>query len=464
MKFNNFNLIKEEPEFTEKDVKSESPLQTEEKVDYNDPVYKLGMQVNSSETVNTAFNFKFIPREKIQFNPNNDFEMNNIEELADSLLNIGMQHNLGAFYDDDRDCYILESGERRLRACDLLYERHGKDGIENDEQYEHYVINIKPFFDKGFPVNVKKAKYQEENSERQHLDQVDSELRKYKVNIDVRELTPQDRAEYIQKVKKLMQEKNKILHGEEAAAPTKAEIAMAVGTSERQLRKYDALDNLIPALRKEFQAGNISINKVPGIAALPEEEQMIFLDLLQKGKNVEPAQIKLYQEHMERSEQARQEVEKEKEKIEEELNRIRSSKDEEISTILEESKAREEAIRIKIEKAAMEKNEGAIIKLQNDLAKERESSGRLIAEANNSLESTKKALAAANQKLSEYSQKDASSEKKLKAKAELSVQLSLMVQAAEKAMNLIHDYPEIAPMEEIRKEISTVENLMNTVL
>ena len=191
---------------------------------------------------------------------------------------------------------------------------------------------------------------------------------------------------------------------------------------------------------------------------------MIFLDLLQKGKNVEPAQIKLYQEHMERSEQARQEVEKEKEKIEEELNRIRSSKDEEISTILEESKAREEAIRIKIEKAAMEKNEGAIIKLQNDLAKERESSGRLIAEANNSLESTKKALAAANQKLSEYSQKDASSEKKLKAKAELSVQLSLMVQAAEKAMNLIHDYPEIAPMEELRKEISAVENLMNTVL
>ena len=95
MKFNNFNLIKEEPEFTEKDVKSESPWQTEEKVDYNDPVYKLGMQVNSSETVNTAFNFKFIPREKIQFNPNNDFEMNNIEELADSLLNIGMQHNLG---------------------------------------------------------------------------------------------------------------------------------------------------------------------------------------------------------------------------------------------------------------------------------------------------------------------------------------------------------------------------------
>ena len=74
------------------------------------------------------------------------------------------------------------------------------------------------------------------------------------------------------------------------------------------------------------------------------------------------------------------------------------------------------------------------------------------------------AVAAANQKLSEYSQKDASSEKKLKAKAELSVQLSLMVQAAEKAMNLIHDYPEIAPMEEIRKEISAVENLMNTVL
>ena len=448
------------PEFTGEDVRSIELPQTEEKVDYasDDLVGELGRQVNAVEIVNTAFNFKFIPREKIQFNPHNDFEMRDIEELAESILNIGMQHNLGAFYDDERDHYVLESGERRLRACDLLKERFEvSDADRNDKQYIQYAANVKPFFDNGFPVNVKKAKYQDENLEYQQLDHIDSELRKYKVNIDVRELSPQERAEYIQKVKKLMEDRNRILYGADAPSPTKSEIAAAVGTSERQLRKYDALRNLIPALREEFQAGNISINKVPGISALPEEEQMIFLDLLQRGKNIDAAQIKLYKEHMEQSDRARKNAEMEKEEIEAELERIRSSKNDEIAAILEESKKREDIIREQIEKAAREKNEDAIIKLQNDLAKEKESSSRLIVEANRALESTKEALKAANKKLEAYSQNETASENVLQLKAELSAQIILLTQAAEKVVDLIDAYQQVGG--ELKNKLSDDKNI-----
>ena len=114
MKFNNLNLMAgvKKPEFTGKDVESEKIIQTEEKVDYKDTVETLGHQVNLNrkEDMNTAFNFKFIPREKIVFNPNNDFDMENIDEMADSILNFGMQHNFVALYNDDNDTYILESG------------------------------------------------------------------------------------------------------------------------------------------------------------------------------------------------------------------------------------------------------------------------------------------------------------------------------------------------------------------
>lgn len=471
MRFNNLNLGKErEPKFTEKDVVSEKLPEVQEKIDYAgsndgmDLVIDLGKKVNSMETMNSAFNFKFIARERLQFNPNNDFDMNEqeIEELAESMIMIGMQHNLGAFYDSERDCYILESGERRLRACDLLKERF--DSMEETYDptfYAQYISNIKPFFESGFPVNVKKAKHENDDEDHQKLDHIDSELRKYKSNIDVRTIAPQERVEYIRKVRHLIDERNKILYGSDAPVPTQEEIASAVGTSARQLRKYDAIDNLIPALREEFKNGNISINKVPGIAALPEDEQMIFLNLLQKGKHIDTEQIKLYKQHMEQAEQARQQAETEKEKIELELERIRESKDSEIAAILDESKKREEIIRDQIEKAVQEKNEDAIIKLQNDLAREKESSSRLIVEANRALENTKEALDSANQKLAKYQQERYSNANDLQLKAEISVNIALMTQTAEKLMELFHTYGDGKETEEnaplTREEIGLVE-------
>ena len=89
------------------------------------------------------FNFKRIPREKIIFNENNDFSMENIEELANSLLKNGLEHNLTGHYDDDRDLYILESGERRIRALDLLNSKFGSVTRINElpeSEQENFVL------------------------------------------------------------------------------------------------------------------------------------------------------------------------------------------------------------------------------------------------------------------------------------------------------------------------------------
>lgn len=222
------------------------------------------------------FNFKRIPREKIIFNENNDFSMENIEELANSLLKNGLEHNLTGHYDEDRDLYILESGERRIRALDLLNSKFGSVTRINElpeSEQENFVLfrsNILPLLTEGIPfkVNSFSKEHNDENGNR--LDEIRSELRKYATNLDVRQFTPKERSEYISKVKKLLEEEASLLGKNKV---TKDEIADAIGISRRQLHKYELLDSLIPRFKELFENKKLRIEAVSTLSGLTEEEQ-----------------------------------------------------------------------------------------------------------------------------------------------------------------------------------------------
>lgn len=222
------------------------------------------------------FNFKRIPREKIVFNENNDFSMENIEELANSLLKNGLEHNLTGHYDDDRDLYILESGERRIRALDLLNSEFSSVTRINElpeSEQENFVLfrsNILPLLTEGIPfkVNSFSKEHNDENGNR--LDEIRSELRKYATNLDVRQFTPKERSEYISKVKKLLEEEASLLGKNKV---TKDEIADAIGISRRQLHKYELLDSLIPRFKELFENKKLRIEAVSTLSGLTEEEQ-----------------------------------------------------------------------------------------------------------------------------------------------------------------------------------------------
>lgn len=222
------------------------------------------------------FNFKRIPREKIIFNENNDFSMENIEELANSLLKNGLEHNLTGHYDDDRDLYILESGERRIRALDLLNSKFGSVTRINElpeSEQENFVLfrsNILPLLTEGIPfkVNSFSKEHNDENGNR--LDEIRSELRKYATNLDVRQFTPKERSDYISKVKKLLEEEASLLGKNKV---TKDEIADAIGISRRQLHKYELLDSLIPRFKELFENKKLRIEAVSTLSGLTEEEQ-----------------------------------------------------------------------------------------------------------------------------------------------------------------------------------------------
>ena len=68
MKFNNLNLpsgsVKNK--YTKSDVESKRMPETQEKIDYNAlSIAELGKNINNEQYANSAFNFKYIAREKI---------------------------------------------------------------------------------------------------------------------------------------------------------------------------------------------------------------------------------------------------------------------------------------------------------------------------------------------------------------------------------------------------------------
>lgn len=236
------------------------------------------------------FNFKRIPREKIIFNENNDFSMENIEELANSLLKNGLEHNLTGHYDDDRDLYILESGERRIRALDLLNSKFGSvtriNELQESEQ-ENFILfrsNILPLLTEGIPfkVNSFSKEHNDENGNR--LDEIRSELRKYATNLDVRQFTPKERSEYISKVKKLLEEEASLLGKNKV---TKDEIADAIGISRRQLHKYELLDSLIPRFKELFENKKLRIEAVSTLSGLTKEEQQDICNRIDSEDDVQ---------------------------------------------------------------------------------------------------------------------------------------------------------------------------------
>lgn len=70
--------------------------------------------------------------DEIRANPNNKYPMDDVEELADQILQMGEQITPGEAYmadDDDGKRFTLTSGERRYRAISLLYKQKLHDGM-----------------------------------------------------------------------------------------------------------------------------------------------------------------------------------------------------------------------------------------------------------------------------------------------------------------------------------------------
>lgn len=351
--------------------------------------------------INTAFEGKMIPRSKLVFNKNNDYPIEAVEKVANSILREGLAYNLVVFYDEDTDTYIIDAGEQRTRAFDYLVEKYQDFEDKESLEYKQYLLNVAPLITSGLPCKVcygssKLDLYGELAGDAQReLDEIDSKLRIKVTNEIKRDDDPVRKKQALDEIISLRQRKNEILGVKKKL--TNKEIGKEFDISERMVQKYKAIDKLIPELQELFRERGITLADGANYANLNEDEQRQILEMIKSGgdkKEIEELynqlndirkeilekdkELKrLKREKAEAIEQASQAVvdaEAIEEKLRKELekkNAAQSENDRQHIKVLEEQlhNAHAEAEKYGTQKKELEQRSAEIEQLKNKLAK-----------------------------------------------------------------------------------------------
>ena len=168
---------------------------------------------------------------------NNFYGIREIEELAESIKENGLMHNLVVRKKDNT--YEILSGERRYRA--LL-----KLGYEK------------------VPCQVK-----------ENLNDLDAEIILIQANAEQRDLTPSEKMEGIKRLEAIYKQKRN--NGEKLQGKTRDLIGKDLGLSGVQVGRYQKVDkDLIDPLKEKLDKEEITLTQAHTISSLTEDEQNII--------------------------------------------------------------------------------------------------------------------------------------------------------------------------------------------
>lgn len=169
---------------------------------------------------------------------NNFYGIREIEELAESIKENGLMHNL-VVRKKDNGTYEILSGERRYRACKL----NGLDKI---------------------PCLIK-----------ENLSDLDAELLLIQANAEQRELTPSEKMEGIKRLEAIYKQKRN--NGEKLQGKTRDLIGKDLGLSGVQVGRYQKVDkDLIDPLKEKLDKEEITLTQAHTISSLTKDEQNII--------------------------------------------------------------------------------------------------------------------------------------------------------------------------------------------
>lgn len=286
-------------------------------------------KIERAKTETKAFDFRFIPREKIVPNETNDFDQNKVEEIANSILNFGLIHNLEVLYDLEKDIYTITSGETRYRAIGLLIDKYSSLEDTDSDEYISYQRNVKSF-ENGLPCNVKHKeapKYDESDPEYETLvalDEIDDRIRLLEANMCQRDYSDKEfTRQKIEEYAILLEKRSNL--GKKTLNINK-EVAKKLDMSERQVIKYRQVSNLIPELLEEFKNNSITLNEGTNYSKLSEDEQKAILELIKNNNKTavnellediktKNSKISDLEKELKENEKLKNELEKEKQKI-----------------------------------------------------------------------------------------------------------------------------------------------------
>lgn len=244
----------------------------------------------------SPFDIKLIPRNRIRMNKKNSYPIEEIDSLARSILEFGLQQNLVVIYSSEEDIYIIETGHRRATALNMLIDKYSSVTDKDSSEYQMYMKNVFPY-EKGFPCKViyleDGIKYdfeQETDLSTVPESVIDSEIRLYITNEEIRSKNPARTAQAVARLKQLYDAKNAALNHSDKINVNK-KIADNLNISQRQVAKYNAVDNLIPELRELFDSNNITLTNADSYSKLEPSEQMQIYEIIKNHDALNTRQI-----------------------------------------------------------------------------------------------------------------------------------------------------------------------------
>ncbi|AIY80009.1 ParB/RepB/Spo0J family partition domain protein [Clostridium botulinum 202F] len=165
---------------------------------------------------------------------NNFYGIREIEELAASIKENGLMHNL-VVRDIGNGTYEIISGERRYTA-------------------------------------LKKLGYEKVPCQIREINDLDAELMLIHANLEQRELTPTEKMEGIKRLENIYKQKRK--NGEKLEGKTRDLIGKDLGLSGVQVGRYKKVDkDLIPELKEKLDKEDITLTQAHTLSSLTKEEQ-----------------------------------------------------------------------------------------------------------------------------------------------------------------------------------------------
>lgn len=199
-----------------------------------------------------VFTIRHIDISKIIPDPRNFYSVDDVTELKESILLLGLQQNI-VVKDCGNDTYSSISGHRRLKALKELIE-------EGHEEF------------KLVPCKVET-----------NIDEIRTELQLIFTNATSRELSDYEKTHQAVRMKELLNSLKK--SGVKLTGRLRELVADTLNISTTQVARMEAIDsNLVPEFKEEFKNNNVNISTAYELSGLQKEQQEeAYKDYKDKG-------------------------------------------------------------------------------------------------------------------------------------------------------------------------------------
>lgn len=207
-----------------------------------------GMLSELSKQLKQGFEIINIDIDLIVENENNNYSLDGIDELVDSIRTVGLKQNLDVMKLADGKFKLL-TGHRRLTALKILYK-------ENKEKYKYIPCTVSSLSSVQLPIS--------DESKEKYLIHI--------TNATQRDMTDSDKYNQYLELKKIYSEAKK--NGYKLTDKMRVLIANDMNLSPAQVGKIDYIhNNATDALKNRISSGEISIAEGNEIAHHSQEEQ-----------------------------------------------------------------------------------------------------------------------------------------------------------------------------------------------